>query len=122
MQKYLVIRTSDGDDKIEEFLHSLGIKTERVHKDPLTGFSRHIQFQVYGVTYTIQWYANLGTLVVGDTNRGARIPFNYLYLDKSFPIHGDTLAFPYEKVTGIKYRVFPYELFRIPLELKESSK
>ena len=109
-----------GFDEIIETLNKLGIKNEIVNKDKY-GFSRTIQFKVYDITYRIIWFVNQSTLTIGEGKRPAQIPFKYIYFDNTFPlIDGNkSLGFSFVKFEkkSIFDRQFPYEVFRIPLEL-----
>lgn len=109
-----------GFDEIIEALNKLGIENELVNKDKY-GFSRTIQFKIYDITYRIIWFVNQSTLTIGEGKRPAQIPFKYIYFDNTFPlIDGNkSLGFSFVKFEkkSIFDRQFPYEVFRIPLEL-----
>ena len=109
-----------GFDEIIEALNKLGIENELVNKDKY-GFSRTIQFKVYDITYRIIWFVNQSTLTIGEGKRPAQIPFKYIYFDNTFPlIDGNkSLGFSFVKFEkkSMFDRQFPFEVFRIPLEL-----
>ena len=109
-----------GFDEIIEALNKLGIKNEIVNVDKY-GFSRTIQFKVYDTIYRIIWFVNQSTLTIGEGKRPAQIPFKYIYYDNTFPLvdGNKSLGFSFVKFEkkSIFDRQFPYEVFRIPLEL-----
>lgn len=103
-----------------EFLNKHGIKTTMINPAD-TGYSRTIQFKVYEVDYRIVWFINESTLQIGSGDRPAQIPFKYIYFDTTFPLVKDnkSIGFSYVKneVKGWFDWEFPYEVFRLPLEL-----
>ena len=116
--------TAIGFEGIIEFLNLNRIKNAIVDKDEM-GHSRTISFTVYGVEYRIEWYCNQSTLLIGSHSRAARIPFKYIYLDRTFPLvkANRSMGFSYVKKEkqSIFDREFPYEVFRIPLELESEA-
>ena len=110
-------------DEIIKFLEKLNIKTELVGENE--SFKRDIEFSVYGIKYTIRWYVNNSTLMVGEGNRRACIPFKYMYYDNTYPlIDGNkSIGFSYTKNEkhDIWNRQYPFESFRIPVELENAN-
>lgn len=110
---------------IENFLsflnrNGVNVNAELVDLDNY-GFSRTIAFTVYGIEYRIVWFQNESTLQIGAHKRAARIPFKYMYLDECFPLVGGnkSIGFAYTKLekTSVFDREYPYEVFRIPIEI-----
>jgi hypothetical protein len=116
------IATTKTREEIIDFLRLNGINAELSNLDDC-GFSRTIDFKVYDIDYRIIWYHNESNLCVGHHNRAAKIPFKYIYFDVCFPLVGGnrSIGFSYTKQDkkSMFDREFPYEVFRIPLELKE---
>lgn len=108
-------------EEIFIFLKELGIEPTYINQDKF-GFSRTIQFKVYDTVYQIIWFKNESTLKVGLGRRVAQIPFRWLFLDCSFPLldANRSIAFSYNKFEkkSLFDRLYPYEVFRLPLELK----
>lgn len=109
-----------GREEIIEFLNKIGIKANLVDENE-HGFSRTISFTVYEIEYRIVWFINNSTLYIGNNKRAACIPFKYMYLDTTFPLVGGnrSIGFSYTKLKkeSMFDRSFPYEVFRIPIEL-----
>ena len=107
-------------EDILDFLNKYGIKAEFVAFDEI-GYSRVIDFSVYGIEYRIVWYVNESTLQIGRHNRAAQIPFKHIFLDQTFPLVGGnkSIAFSYHKLekNSMWDPDYPYEVFRIPLEI-----
>jgi|GEM_PF-4326398 len=107
-------------DELISFLNKFGIKTEIIDIDKY-GFSRTIEFKVYEITYRIIWFINESTLMIGTGDRASQILFKYIYFDGTFPlIEGNkSLGFSYVKFEreNIFDRLYPYEVFRIPLDI-----
>ena len=103
-----------------EFLIKLGIHANLVQPDR-HGFSRTIEFTVYDTIYRIVWFTNESTLRIGGSDRSASIPFRHIYLDTTYPLSkgNKSMGFSYtkNKKKNIADREYPYEVFRIPLEL-----
>lgn len=101
-------------EEITKLLESVGIK-------PGVSDYRSIKFSVYGINYRIVWYCNQSQLLIGDSDRAAVIPFKYMYVDRTFPLIGGnkSIGFAYTKAKRetIFDREFPYECFRIPVEI-----
>lgn len=114
------LKNAEGLDFFIEFLEKLNIKTEKINVDKY-GFSREISFKVYDIDYRIVWFVNQSTLYVGNGNRAACLPFKYIYLDMCYPLIGGnrSIGFSYTKFKkeSIFDREYPYEVFRIPIEL-----
>lgn len=102
-------------------LETLEIKTEIVDKDKY-GFSRTIKFKVYDIIYKIEWYKNESKLLIGEGKRPAQIPFKFIYFDRNYPLvdNNKSIGFSYSKTEkrSVFDREYPYEVFRIPLEIK----
>lgn len=113
---------ADGLETFLNFLNNHGVKAELVDFDKYD-FSRTIGFTVYGIEYRIVWFVNESTLQIGTHKRAARIPFKYMYFDRSFPLIGDnkSIGFSYVKFEkkSMFDREYPYEVFRLPIELPE---
>ena len=110
-----------GLEEMLNFLNANGIKAELVDFDKWD-FSRTIGFTVYGIEYRIVWFTNESTLRIGTHERAARIPFKFMYLDTCYPlIDGNkSIGFSYiknEVRNSFFDRKYPYEVFRIPIEL-----
>ena len=107
-------------EEIIKLLEKSGIKTEYINKDK-HDYSRTIDFKVYGIDYRIVWFCNHSTLEIGTCIRPACIPFKYCYFDTSYPLVGGnkSVGFSYKKYEQKNRfdRVYPYEVFRIPVEL-----
>lgn len=107
-------------EEIKELLNRHGVETEYTDIDN-HGFSRRIAFKVYDIDYKIVWFCNQSTLEIGHGKRPACIPFKYVYFDNTYPlINGNkSIGFSYSKKekTSRFDRVYPYEVFRIPLEI-----
>lgn len=107
-------------DEIVDFLKKHGITTATPPEMP-GQFNRTLHFQLHDQKYTIIWFKNESTLLLGWDNgsRCARIPFKWLFHDTAYPLqHGNSsIAFSYQKLEKINIfdREFPYEVFRIPL-------
>ena len=101
-------------------LSARGIESELIDHDKY-GFSRKIKFKVYDIDYYIIWFTNESTLHIGEGIRTARIPFKYMYLDTTYPlVYGNSsIGFSYTKneKKSLCSREYPYEVFRIPIEL-----
>lgn len=115
-----------GYDEIIPLLDKCGIKVKAIEQKE-GKFNRCISFEIYDVTYTIIWYTNQSTLSIGDlsNNRRACIPFKWMFIDRNFPLfdRNVSLAFSYHKFKkeSVFDREYPYECFRIPLEINEQS-
>lgn len=105
-------------EKIVELFKKYGIKTEYINHDGYN-YSRTISFRVYDIDYRIVWFCNESSLHIGEGKRAACIPFKYCYYDTTFPIVGGnrSIGFSYKKEENNPIRSFPYEVFRIPIEL-----
>lgn len=107
--------------EIVDFLKSHGINPELINLDKYN-FSRTIQFEIYGIKYQIIWFKNESTLRIGTQSRCAQIPFRYIYFDNTFPLVNEnrSIGFAYTKTEkkSIFDREYPYEVFRIPLEIE----
>lgn len=114
MEKYICTTTKSGIDSICAFLNQYGIKTQ-IHS------IRCITFNVYDITYTIEWFINQSTLKIGNNKRSSRIPFKYIYLDNTFPLIDGNRSIAFSFVKNEKKSMFDseflYENFRIPIEL-----
>lgn len=106
-------------DEIIKFLNDLGIETQLLGNDD--SYKRTIAFKVYGIDYRIVWFVNQCTLEVGAHDRSAKLPFNYMYLDTTYPLVGGnkSIGFSYHKLEreSIWDREYPFEVFRIPIEI-----
>jgi len=113
-----------GLEELLNFLNNHGVKAELVDLDKY-GFSRTIAFNVYSIDYRIEWYVNHSTLEVGAHRRSAKLPFKYIYFDDTYPLVGGnkSIGFAYEKFErkSIFDRLYPFEVFRIPIEIGESK-
>jgi len=113
-----------GREELLEFLNNHGVNAQFINIDNV-GFSRTIAFTVYGINYEIEWYCNESTLKIGNHPRSARIPFRYVYYDTTYPlvIDNKSIGFAYEKFKreSIFDREFRYEVFRIPIEIKQEQ-
>jgi hypothetical protein len=111
-----------GLEELLNFLNTHGVKAELVDFDKY-GFSRTIAFNVYGIDYRIEWYVNQSTLEVGTHRRSAKLPFKYVYFDNTYPLVGGnkSIGFAYEKFErkSMFDRLYPFEVFRIPIEIAE---
>lgn len=112
-----------SQEDIQEFLTKNGIEWKLVNFNELK-YSRTIEFKVYETTYRIIWFINQSTLqIMNGSNRPSCIPFKYISFDGCFPLIGGnkSILFSYVKLNkqSIFDREFPYEGFRIPLELKK---
>ena len=107
-------------EDMTEFLKKQGVEATLINTDEY-GYSRTIEFSIYSITYRVVWFCNESTLRIGTGDRAAQIPFKYIYLDTTFPlIKGNkSIGFSYtkKKCTGIADREYPYEVFRVPLEI-----
>lgn len=119
-EKFVDCTQVDGIELIINFLKTIGIDAFQKEVDETANFNRTIFFTIYNVEYQIEWYVNQSTLIIGNKNRSARLPFKYIYLDDCFPLVFENLSigFSYTKnqKQSIFDREFPYENFRIPLE------
>lgn len=111
-------------EDFESILEELDIKTIPINENNITSFYRMISFKIYNQIYLIEWYKNNSTLFVGDNknHRAPRIPFKYMYIDTTYPLVNEnkSLGFSYVKYKpeSIFDSLYPYETFRIPLEIK----
>lgn len=121
---YKHVSTEQGLDAFIEFLEALGIAT-KLHNPQPDRFCRKIVFSVEGCEYLILWYVNESTLHIGTHERAARIPFQYIFLDNTYPLpNGNrSIAFSYvkHKQESVFDRQFPYEVFRIPLPIQKGG-
>lgn len=119
MSKRYIDLTSDteGLEKIRGFLKDYGIDSEYVDFTEYE-YSRTIQFDVYGQVYQILWFNNESTLRTSGLKRASFIQFRYMFFDTCMPIVGGNhnIGFAY-KMSDDPYSCFPYESFRIPLEV-----
>lgn len=113
--------TKEGRNLIVDFLNSHGVNAT-VFGLESNSYAREIRFSVYGIDYIIIWFVNQSTLYIGEGERAASIPFKHIYLDECFPIAGGNKSIGFAYVKNEKHsmfdREFPYEVFRIPLEIK----
>lgn len=111
------IKCTDRDEMIA-FLNKHGIETELQEAEY---YKRTVLFKVNDVQFRIEWFTNESQLLIGIHDHAARIPFKYIYHDTSYPIaHASCLGFSYRR-TELKSMfdsAFPWEVFRIPLEIK----
>lgn len=112
----------NSPEEIVKFLNKNGVDARLLNPDD-SGFSRIIHFRIYEIEYRIIWFINQSTLQIGTSKRAACIPFKYIYIDETFPLVGGnkSIGFSYtkNKKKSIFDREYPYEIFRIPLELEE---
>ena len=110
-----------GKKELFSFLKEHGLNPEWINKDE-NGWTRILQFKVYDILYQVVWFCNESKLHIGDHKRSSFIPFRYVYYDSNFPLFGGNKAigFTYTKYEkkSIFDREYPYEAFRIPLELE----
>ncbi len=114
-------RGENGLEKTIAFLKKHGVKAEIRPSNGVSSFSRVIDFEIYGVKYHINWFINQSKLCIGEHKRCAELPFIHLIIDRNYPMAGGnlSLAFSYtlNKPESIFDREYPYEVFRIPLEI-----
>lgn len=115
-----MVSCEDGIDAVLDFLKAMGIPASREPHEP-GEFNRIIEFKVYGIEYNIEWFTNCSHLRIGRHPRAARIPFRYIYVDRTYPLVDKNLSlgFSYHHTPAVNVfdREFPYEVFRIPLEI-----
>lgn len=103
-------------EQIKKMLSDCGIIV--THEEGEGHFNRNILFEVNDVKYTIEWYINSCTLMIGTGHRKALIPFKYMYFDNTYPLIGGnrSIGFSYtiNENAGIHERRYPFESFRIP--------
>ncbi len=120
MKHYVSPLETSGLDDIIKYLNEIDISTEYVNKDKY-GFSRTIKFKVYDTIYRISWFKNQSELLIGENKRCSRIPFKYIYFDNTYPCIGGNKCIGFSQVKFEKKNMFdkefPYECFRIPIEL-----
>ena len=113
---------AEGLQELLNFLNNHGVEAELIDFDE-HGFSRTIAFTVYNVDYRIIWFKNESTLHIGANKRSACIPFKYLFYDTTYPLIGGnkSIGFSYVKFEkkSIFDREYPYEVFRLPVEMPE---
>jgi hypothetical protein len=112
----------NGRELICEFLEKLEVKFVKptILPNAIFNHNRYIKFEVNGQEYHIEWYINQCTLIIGNREMGARIPFKWMYQDVNFPIavgnSNRSIGFSDE----IKEKQhdfddeFPYAVLRIP--------
>jgi hypothetical protein len=120
MKHFLLTAETGGLENIISYLKEFNVKSSFVNTDKY-GFSRTIEFKVYNTIYRIVWFKNQSELLIGDNKRAARIPFRYMYYDNTFPCVGGNKCIGFSQVKFEKKNMFdkefPYECFRIPIEL-----
>jgi hypothetical protein len=120
MKKYKIL----DRDELMDFLKEHGCKNVRL-KEPEDGeFVRTILFEVYEQTYSIIWFSDISTLLIGDVRSGKRlpqIPFRYVEYNKTLPVlynDNHNIAFPFYfrgDFNDVECYA-PYESFRIPID------
>ena len=117
MKRYI---KADSIESITSFLKECNIKFF-IDNNENESFNRNIHFIIYDIEYVINWYVNESTLYIGNHKRASQIPFKYIYFDDSYPLVGEnkSLGFSYTKLEKEYFysRDFPYESFRIPIEI-----
>ncbi len=73
------------------------VSGEKVNPDKY-GFSRTIEFSFLGSSYSIEWYANMGTLTIGD-KYSTYIWFDDAKIDRCFPSYARGISFEYKGVS-----------------------
>lgn len=71
-------------EEIFSILDSEGCNPEYIPPDPPNLFSRDIKFTALGITYYIEWWANIGYLHVGNMY-ASYFPFRELITNTTWP-------------------------------------
>lgn len=99
-------------DQIIEILNRDDIEIFFPNKNPLN-FNRLIEFKIRGQNYTIEWWANVCYLYIGDRDFGnPKIEFKLMEYTTTHPCFKNGLAF------GSEYTSFPKRVnayFWIPI-------
>lgn len=121
----MIYKVENGLDKLIDYLnhYHLNAKEDDRRKDKY-GFTRTIIFEVCGYKYTIIWFCNQSTLILGDykenIDKGIRLPqflFTQINFDNCFPIYSkgnNNLTF-FDKTEEDFFSRKPVSPLRIPI-------
>ena len=104
------LKKINGVEELKEFLlNKFNIESEIVNISE-NGFSRDLLFSVNGQDYLITWFCNQSCIKIGTHKRPAQIPFNYLFLNETYPLLGGNRNIEFSMTEK-----HLYHNFRIPI-------
>ncbi|MDT2864655.1 hypothetical protein [Vagococcus carniphilus] len=119
-------KVEDGLDELIKYLNDYKLNArEDMRRADEHGFTRTVIFEVYGYTYTIIWFCNLSTIILGDYKKDIendiRLPqfsFTQINFECCHPIYSNgnsNLEF-FDETEKAFYGRKPVSPLRIPIE------